>query len=266
MPPAQQGAPAQQIADACEPGKVGNVSAAMAYRAKYRVSPSKRVLRLENTGVHKENRGRLYPSGEAVKRLCESVFTKGFIKEEVVHALVAVEEPPLDEIIKLRSAGTYRTGLEYNEDRCSRDEFLQGCFKSADPVLGNLLSHNHILLVLRAFVAGAKWDIPEIGSIEPALRLCSDDGRLMLSALKDHTHGVQAHELISDGLPVEMLSWKMDIEEPTAASIISQSLNIEQELALRTSELTAVAILKGEMIVQMGKDISQKVAYKSVIA
>ena len=43
-------------------------------------------------------------------------------------------------------------------------------------------------------------------------------------------------------------------------------MNIEQELALRTSELTAVAILKGEMIVQMGKDLSQKVAYKSVIA
>ena len=58
----------------------------------------------------------------------------------------------------------------------------------------------------------------------------------------------------------------MDIEEPTAASIISQSLNIEQELSLRTSELTAVAILKGEMIIQMGKDLSQKVAYKSVIA
>ena len=57
----------------------------------------------------------------------------------------------------------------------------------------------------------------------------------------------------------------MDIEEPSAASTISQALNIANEIGLRTSELTAVSVLKGEMIAQMGKDLSQDVAYTSVL-
>ena len=38
----------------------------------------------------------------------------------------------------------------------------------------------------------------------------------------------------------------MDAEEPTAASVISQALNKGNKLALRTTELTAVAVLKGD--------------------
>ncbi len=56
----------------------------------------------------------------------------------------------------------------------------------------------------------------------------------------------------------------MDVEEPTAASIISQALNTSHELSLRTTELTALATLKGDIIVQMGKDFSQRVAYQTV--
>ena len=99
-----------------------------------------------------------------------------------------------------------------------------------------------------------------------ALRYCDADGKLSISAVAGHPNLKQLAETLTEGIEVELLSCNMDIEEPSAASIISQSLNIEQELALRTSELTAVAVLRGEMIVQMGKDFSQKVAYKSVIA
>ena len=33
---------------------------------------------------------------------------------------------------------------------------------------------------------------------------------------------------------------------------------------MRTTELTAVAVLKGEIIVQMSKDVSQRVAFQTV--
>ena len=70
--------------------------------------------------------------------------------------------------------------------------------------------------------------------------------------------------MVLEGVDCEVLSWKMDQEEPTAASIISQALNKAHELALRTTELTALAVLKGEIIVQMGKDVSLRVAYQTV--
>ena len=66
--------------------------------------------------------------------------------------------------------------------------------------------------------------------------------------------------MVKEGLDCEMLSWKMDVEEPKAASIISQAYNAGQELAMRVTELSAVAVLQGEIITQRGKDISQHVA------
>ena len=49
-----------------------------------------------------------------------------------------------------------------------------------------------------------------------------------------------------------------------AAGIISRALQKTHELSLRTTEMTAFAHLKGEIIVQMGKDLSQRVAFASV--
>ena len=56
----------------------------------------------------------------------------------------------------------------------------------------------------------------------------------------------------------------MDMEEPNAAAIISRAMNIPQQLGMRTTELTAVAVLKGEIIVQMSKDVGQRVAFQTV--
>ena len=59
--------------------------------------------------------------------------------------------------------------------------------------------------------------------------------------------------VIEEGLDCEILSWKMDVEEPHAASVISQALNQPAMHAMRTTELTAVAVLKGEIIIQLGE-------------
>ena len=62
---------------------------------------------------------------------------------------------------------------------------------------------------------------------------------------------------------MEVLSWRMDIEEPTAASAISQALNKGHQLALRTTELTAVAVLRGAIILQ-SQNLGQRVVYQTV--
>ena len=70
--------------------------------------------------------------------------------------------------------------------------------------------------------------------------------------------------MVIEGFDCEILSYKMDLEEPTAASVISQALNKGQEVALRTTELTAVAVLKGEIMVQMSRTVGQRVAFQTV--
>ena len=239
----------------------------MAWRVKYRkCDEGGKVLRVKfqiaSLGVHRKNRGSLYPAGRRCKSLILDVGDVGFLKESLEHACVVVEEMPID---VARSRGDkYESGATYNMRQSKKDEFLKTCFEMPhNDVRGLMLSHNHMMLVLRAFLTKAKWQLP--ANEEKGLVYCDAQGKLSLSAVADHPNMKQLAETIQEGLEVELLSYKMDLEEPTAASIISQSLNIEQELALRTSELTAVSVLKGEMIAQMGKDLSQDVAYTSVL-
>ena len=245
------------------------VMRAMAWRVKYRQTDGsgkviKVIMSIGSLGVHPKNRGGVYPAGKRCRNLCMDVVGGiRFLKENIEHAVVGVEEVPV-EVASSRGA-KFLSGSQYNIKQCKQDEFLMGCFAVPhNHVQCKMLSHNHMILVLRAFLTKALWQFP--ANEEKGLVYCDAQGKLSISAVADHPNLKQLAETIAEGVEIELLDCKMDIEEPSAASIISQSLNIEQELALRTSELTAVAVLKGEMIVQMGKDLSQKVAYKSVIA
>ena len=244
------------------------VTHAMALRVKYRRvdaegKPIKTKIGLSTAGIHPKNRGGLYPSGRRCKALAVDVVGKvGFLKECVEHSAVAVEEPPASFIKQL--GADYVSGSEYNIKSCSKDPLLKNLFAVPhDDVRSLLLSHNHIMLVMRAFMVAAHWDIPI--NTEKNLRMCDEKGNLSLTAIAAHNNGKELVAMVADGIECEQLAWEMDVEEPTAASIISQALNSAQELALRTSELTAVAVLKGEIIVQMGPKLSQQVVYRTVI-
>ena len=240
----------------------------MALRVKYRkCDENGKVLKVKfqvgSLGVHPKNRGGVYPAGIRCKSLCLEVADVGFLKESVEHACIAVEEMPL-EIARSRGE-KHESGTAYNIRQSRKDEFLKSCFAAPyNDVRALLLSHNHMMIILRAFLAKALWNLP--ANERKGIVFCDAHGKLSISAVAEHPNMKQLAETLAEGIEIELLSCKMDIEEPSAASIISQSLNLEQEVALRTSELTAVAILSGEMIIQMGKDFSQKVAYKSVIA
>ena len=80
------------------------------------------------------------------------------------------------------------------------------------------------------------------------------------------TNGKELHAIVHDGLLCEVLSWKMDVEEPNAAAIISTAMNEVSSMAMRTTEFQAMQMVKCEIIVQMTKDVSQKVAFESTVA
>ena len=239
---------------------------AMAYRVKYRRTDSggkviRKKMCIDQLGPHRKNRGGVYRSGVRCKNLCVEVVDVGFVKEEVNHAVVTVEEPPPEHI---RSRGPeYISASVYNAEQSTKDELLTTCFKAPhEDVRQSLLVHNHIVLVLRAFLTNAQWDLNPIP--EKGIVFCDDKGRLSITAVAASPNGKELAELVDEGIDCEVLSWTMDVEEPKAASVISQAMNTGQEMALRTTELTAVAVLRGEIIVQRGKDLSQKVAFQSV--
>ena len=93
---------------------------------------------------------------------------------------------------------------------------------------------------------------------------CVANGELSATAAAKTQNGAELAELLDEGILCEILSWRMDTEEPTAAATISQALNKGTDLALRTTELTAVAVLKGEVMRHLSKDLSQRVAFDTV--
>jgi hypothetical protein len=246
----------------------GLMVAAMAYRVKYRRvgmdgKARKIPVRIESMGVHRKNRGGMYPAGLRCKSLGVTVLEAGFLKEEVNHAFIVVEEAPVEEILLRATAADRESSSSYNAEHSMKDELLSTCFQPPyDDVRHTLLSHNHIMLVLRAFLSQAKWDLPAVA--EKNLTFCDSEGRLSITAVADSPNGKELAEVMQEGIQAEVLSWKMDVEQPDAAAIISQAQNLPQDVGMRTTELTAVAVLKGEIIVQMGKDLSQRVAFQTV--
>ena len=56
----------------------------------------------------------------------------------------------------------------------------------------------------------------------------------------------------------------MLVEEPTAASLISQALNTAHNMVLRTSELTAVSVLSGAVALALGSAVAGEVCFETV--
>ena len=156
------------------------VMAAMAFRVKYRKAGTgseepKLRHRIENLCVHPENRNGVYPAGSRCRSLCANVVDGGFAKEEFGHQLIAVEEAPVD---TLRSRGTdWQSAAQYNKAASAKDDYLCSCFDEpyGEPRL-MLLAHNHMCLVLRAFLTKAKWDLPSKPekTVCAAMRMATD--------------------------------------------------------------------------------------------
>ena len=239
---------------------------ASAWRVKYRNGNKVRV-RIGSMGVHPKNRGRVYPAGVRVKSLITDVISTGFDKDDVEYNCVAVEEPPVDVMIS-RSSGSspveVHSASAHNAANCAKDALLVTCFNPPyNDVRHSLLSHNHMMLAIRAFITDAQWDIPAIDEDDKHITFCDAVGRLSTSAVAESPNGRGLAELINDGVLVDVLSWKMDEEEPDAAGIISEALNSAHQFSMASSEISAVSALNGA-IIAMGVERSQSIVYSTV--
>ena len=121
------------------------------------------------------------------------------------------------------------------------------------------LSHSHLLLVLLAWANGANWNVED----EPNLcNILNPDGSFYNAAVA--ACDADLERVCRDGLLMEVWSWKILVEEPTAASLISQALNKAHSMALRTSELTALNVLTGAVALQLESATAGEVCFESV--
>jgi hypothetical protein len=193
-----------------------------------------------DVGVHPENRGRAYVNGERCKEMMSKVLQQGFSKDELNQKAVVVEDQP--------SGPNDGPIQKYNAEHSRKDPLLCELFTSAWGALRyGALSHNHMYVCLRAWKCAAKWPIDPL--TEKPLVFNDADGRLNISAVAAHPDCRELHEVLHEGLLVEVLSYKMDVEEPQAASLICQALQAGNEVAMRTSEITALSYLKGEILI-----------------
>jgi hypothetical protein len=239
----------------------GVIQKAMAFRVKYRLSHldgGKTVsfikIHIRSLGVHMKNRGGSYPNIDTLKGLCRFLIEKGFVREEADHQGVCVQDIPHSEL---------REGLDalasFNRGKCSYPG-LECLFDDRTLQYGTL-SHSHLLLVLRAWLTGAKWELEtKQGPPHP----CDEHGRLDLTAVAEHPNAKEMAEVINEGLRMEVLSWKIYVEEPSACVMISNALNKNHEIVLRTAELTALECLRGELSLRMNARSGQEVCLESV--
>ena len=226
---------------------LGSIREAMAYRVKYRIGDdhrAKRSIHLEMMCVNNGNRGGMYPMPQTVMNLGIGIFQDGFDSEDANHGGVCVQEIPVE-----ATPRNWLPSYDWNQ-RNTSDTLLQACFPSdAEVAAYGTLSHSHLLLTLLCWLHGVKWDIPADSFFKDTwARVVSPSGHLRADAVA--LVDPMLAEAIQRGLCMEVLSWKMQIEEPTAARKISQALNKSHQRALETTQLTAMAVLSGVVIAQ----------------
>jgi hypothetical protein len=194
---------------------------------------------------------------ETVMNLGLSILSSGFSVQEANHEGVCVQEVPPEEKNSdaLNKDGLYESYLAYNKKKTAGLEALITTFSKAHFIAYGTLSHSHLLLILRAMSSGAIWPI-QGSSMNAGLKKLQDpEGRWSSAALAAKDKNFQ--ELVQTGLRMEVLSWKILVEEPGACSLISQALNKGTTLALRTSEITALTALASAVtMVQAQKEIA----------
>ena len=116
-------------------------------------------------------------------------------------------------------------------------------------------------MTLLRWLKGLKVEVPLNEKGVPAgkwLRALDQNGRLNAAAVAALDEG---YHVLESGLMFEILSWKIHTQAPGACRKISQALNKGQVIALKTTEMAALAVLNGTV----GRELqSRLVSFETV--
>ena len=215
------------------------IKQSIAFRAKYRVDPKNlQVMSPLLVVPHPKNRG-----GDPVKslrtmQLNAAVTVEGFDPIEANCNAVAVEDKPA----VAGGSGHYFQDEFAKQVKADPDMAERG---SGMVATAGSLSHSHVNCCMRNILCCKKGcecaadKACECGS-QPIL---DHNGNYSLEKLR--VHDDEWAQACFRGLEWEVLSWKMDMEEPGAAQIISIALNKKNEVAMKTGHLEIMSTLVG---------------------
>jgi len=243
---------------------MGAMMKAMAWKVKYRrtfqtagntVSYKTRIS-WDRLGVHKDNRGSLFPQVNTLKDLANAIFTMGFCLEEADHMGVSVETEDGDV-----------EPHQWNQQHVTGVDELQPCFPLEAVIDRLFLTHTHLGVVVKAFTAAAPWHLePATVGPDSYMALCDANGNLSLDALANHPNGAEFGPLVSLGYCCEVLAAKIQTEEPSACRVIAAAYNMKNEVALQATELQALECLTSEISARTSSALSAEVSFNSVKA
>ena len=238
--------------------KDGSIRYAMAMEVKYR--KHKKFVQLGLLGVHNANRAGVYPGPDRVVQLGIKILLEGCNPNEANHEGVCVQEVPPEKRAHRPQfpEEPFETMTAFNTRHCRGSGELRKCFPEPDVQYGTL-AHSHLLLVLLCLAHGAVWPgMPD----QLKEKLLDWNGAFDYAAVAGFDPNI-AH-LIDHGLEMEVLGHEICLEEPGAAVAISTVINETSSMALKTTEITAMASLAGHVVVEAGASVAGQVHFESV--
>ena len=212
------------------------IKQSICFRAKYRVDP-KKVISPLSVVPHPKNRGGGPTKSLRTMELNGTVTKEGYDPVEANSNGVSVEEKPAV------AGGTGSFFQEVFTGKLKTDPDMLERGEGIVAIAGSL-SHSHLNCGMRNIIGGKKgcecpqdrtkcecWSCP----------MLDDQGNYIMAKFEayDDAWAKDCHS----GLEWEVLSWKMDEEEPEAALIISIALNKKNEAAMKTGHLEIMSTL-----------------------
>ena len=208
------------------------IKQSLCYRAKYRTGDNAPCIKCMTASLavpHPRNRGGDPVVSMRTKELAEFIAKEGCDKEEASTGCLAVQDCPPES----RGGGKGKvTFQEHFNDQVKHDPDMATNINGITAVVGTL-SHSHFNCVSRNILAGMSGC--RCGKTPCACRTSGflNKGNYSIELLRSKDE--QWAHLVDTGLPWEVLSWKMDVEEPEAALIISIACNKKNEAAMETA-------------------------------
>ena len=223
-----------------EPGQASNIKRSSALRVKYCVFPQATAFHSSLVAQHPQNRGGIAINGSRCDELLRQVLGH-FDEEEANHGAVAIEESP----------GCFRI-RDYNRGKAVGDAALAAVTEAAIPY--GSVGSSHINQVIRNVIFKARSDlVPE--ALDSEGRLFLDRVSLLDPAMA---------KVCSVGLKWDILSHRIETEEPDGIACIVAALNERASAQMMMHEMETIKILQRVCSAEM--QLSQVVAVETVRA
>lgn len=193
---------------------------ALALRAKYRVGSDRVRVAPWHIGFHPANRNGEPPSGERCQSLLDAILGGGFDPGEADCNGVLVQAKPSGDTIHA-----------FNAKACDGNPLLTPSVDGMDLTYGSL-SHSHLNQVFKNILGRAyvKTD-----------KITDPQGRLSMAMLEAHDPTFAKY--CREGLLWDVLSWKLQEEEPEGLNIIQAAGNATHAAVMIPHETEAIASL-----------------------